>query len=160
MVQWCGRYSKANSFSEHQHWCSDPRDSWRPSPRLRRASITPSVHEPKLFGTSCEGPVLRARTIRLSHGIKEVFTVIICSYSRRASCPQEAIVIRALGPAKHSSATTKGSKSYALRSMRRGWCHWPCSKALMDDVLDLVTGRKIGILLLVGPACRRFLNGK
>ena len=29
-----------------------------------------------------------------------------------------------------------------------------------DDVLDLVTGRKIGILLLVGPACRRFLNGK
>ena len=32
--------------------------------------------------------------------------------------------------------------------------------AMMDDVLDLVTGRKIGILLLVGPACRRFLNGK
>ena len=32
--------------------------------------------------------------------------------------------------------------------------------AMMDDVLDLVTGRKIGILLLVGPACRRFLKGK
>ena len=32
--------------------------------------------------------------------------------------------------------------------------------AMMDDVLDLVTGRKIGILLLVGPACRRFLNEK